>query len=843
MTIDQATGEASISPNYYDYLDDGESVVLTYTFSVTDGDVVVENTLTVTVNGVDDAMIVADDVESFGESAVETGALLSGTVNVLGNDSDPDATDNPLVVQAATVDALASYGITVLGVINFATDGSYTLQLNAAGQAAAGALDDSESLTVSADYTAENQDGAVDTATLTVTVNGETDNALVTINVIAEDQVSESGLGPRNGDMLGAEATGSGEILDGIANNNDNTSETTTGTISFTADDGLRAGDGVKINSVNATIGATFVGVYGTMTITSISAGEISYSYTLTDNVDHSFGAVSDTFEVMLTDIGGDMASDTLSITIQDDAPLDFTAQSMIATNAPTTSGTGALNFYESIGADGGTVVFSGGTDGAALFLSDGTTAVTVGGGVVQLYGYGTDVLTGRIDNGDGTFTDVLQITLNPDGSVEANDTYSYEQYLALDDGSVQVVDGSDLGGNNALYRVIQNVDGTDRDLLFSASDTYDPVTGVYGPSVTVNTSANQIGVQSGPRIEGGEVLRIDFVNGATGSNANGSSPNYGYTSHYDVNGFSFGVGPQNFQTGAQMTMRIFDDSDAEPTGLTTSISDLTNDAQIQVSGILVNGVALDLTRANETGYPLTSAVEGSITVYSVIVAEGDTVQVFNEDGYNRIELQNQTDFTMGVVDLNYQIAGSGTPLEFMDLGLTATDSDGDTATGTISLNTQPAPDIVGTPDGEVLAGNSVNNVMSGEDGADQIIGNGGSDILTGGLGSDVFVFIETSDSAVGTSRDVIADFTSGSDLIDLSGIDADTSDGTDDTFLFVPNATPGTGNPGVTSNGVTWYYLDGNTIVQGDVNGDGTADFEIELSGEINLTADDFIL
>lgn len=34
-----------------------------------------------------------------------------------------------------------------------------------------------------------------------------------------------------------------------------------------------------------------------------------------------------------------------------------------------------------------------------------------------------------------------------------------------------------------------------------------------------------------------------------------------------------------------------------------------------------------------------------------------------------------------------------------------------------------------------------------------------------------------------------------------------------------------------------------GNTIVQADVDGDGTADFEIELTGLLTLTAGDFLL
>ncbi|MEZ5722334.1 MAG: hypothetical protein R3D59_12325 [Paracoccaceae bacterium] len=101
-------------------------------------------------------------------------------------------------------------------------------------------------------------------------------------------------------------------------------------------------------------------------------------------------------------------ATGVLTVTVHDDAPQDFTAQPMLFSNEGSATGSGALNFYESIGADGGTAVFSGITDGETLLLTDGT-AVTSGGAPVQLYGDGTDVLVGRVDNGDGTFTDVFR--------------------------------------------------------------------------------------------------------------------------------------------------------------------------------------------------------------------------------------------------------------------------------------------------------------------------------------------------------------------------------------------------------------------------------------------------
>ncbi|MDQ2096007.1 hypothetical protein, partial [Rhodalgimonas zhirmunskyi] len=52
------------------------------------------------------------------------------------------------------------------------------------------------------------------------------------------------------------------------------------------------------------------------------ATGVVDYVYTLSDDVDHSGGAVSDGFALVLTDGDGDVASGTLSIAVADDAPI-----------------------------------------------------------------------------------------------------------------------------------------------------------------------------------------------------------------------------------------------------------------------------------------------------------------------------------------------------------------------------------------------------------------------------------------------------------------------------------------------------------------------------------------
>ena len=142
-----------------------------------------------------------------------------------------------------------------------------------------------------------------------------------------------------------------------------------------------------------------------------------------------------------------------------------------------------------------------------------------------------------------------------------------------------------------------------------------------------------------------------------------------------------------------------------------------------------------------------------------------------------------------------------------------------------------------------MLIGHGGDDQLDAGAGNDLIWGGKGADILTGGAGKDAFLFTKTEDSNAANGIDRIVDFEPGIDKINLSGIDAKTSTPADDAFSFVAAQS------GVQANKVTWKQFDVSgsandyTLVQADVNGDGTADFEIRLTGLKALTASDFVL
>lgn len=144
---------------------------------------------------------------------------------------------------------------------------------------------------------------------------------------------------------------------------------------------------------------------------------------------------------------------------------------------------------------------------------------------------------------------------------------------------------------------------------------------------------------------------------------------------------------------------------------------------------------------------------------------------------------------------------------------------------------------LIGGGGNDTLAGGAGNDRLIGGAGNDRLIGGPGADTLQGGPGADTFFFEDVSHSTPG-ARDRILDFSRGQgDKIHLRNIDAIASTPADDAFTFI-GAGPFSGKAGELRLAVS-----NNTVVSGDVTGNGKADFQIVVVGVTNLVAGDFLL
>lgn len=160
-----------------------------------------------------------------------------------------------------------------------------------------------------------------------------------------------------------------------------------------------------------------------------------------------------------------------------------------------------------------------------------------------------------------------------------------------------------------------------------------------------------------------------------------------------------------------------------------------------------------------------------------------------------------------------------------------------------INLHSGGFSDVGGLTDNISIAFGTRIEEAKGGSGNDMIILNSASNRVWGGPGADVFVVQNVTDAGAGLRRsdgkkllpDVIEDFQSTSDRIDLTLIDADRNTPGKDAFTFIGTA--------VFSNqaGQLRYETTGDwTHILGDVDGDAVADLHI-VTPAAALQAGDF--
>lgn len=206
----------------------------------------------------------------------------------------------------------------------------------------------------------------------------------------------------------------------------------------------------------------------------------------------------------------------------------------------------------------------------------------------------------------------------------------------------------------------------------------------------------------------------------------------------------------------------------------------------------------------------------GAAGIDTVIAGGGDDI-VYGRDGQDNIQGGDGNDRIFGDDGADTMTGGTGNDILYGGLG------------------------------GDRLSGNDGNDVMWGGDGSDVLNGSAGVDTYYGGTGFDFFqfggLFID-GNTAPGTGNtlataDRIMDYSAAqSDRFDLQQIDANTTLAGDQEFTYL-----GTGAFTGAAGQLRYQVMGSETIIMGDLNGDGASDFMIRVAGVHALAEGSFFL
>ncbi|HCI47652.1 MAG TPA: hypothetical protein DFI00_10195, partial [Rhodospirillaceae bacterium] len=161
------------------------------------------------------------------------------------------------------------------------------------------------------------------------------------------------------------------------------------------------------------------------------------------------------------------------------------------------------------------------------------------------------------------------------------------------------------------------------------------------------------------------------------------------------------------------------------------------------------------------------------------------------------------------------------------------------------------ADNITGDAGASLLSGGAGDDVIAGGAGAETITGGTGRDDLTGNAGADVFVFADGDSALSQAGADVITDFATGVDQLEFGGPAGDDSGTATDNFVDGGTDTDfatALVNANAAFDGSVLYYTsdDGagtpTAFVFADIDGDGTADIGIVLSGVAAVDVADIV-
>ncbi|MDD2864526.1 MAG: type I secretion C-terminal target domain-containing protein, partial [Methylococcales bacterium] len=487
-----------------------------------------------------------------------------------------------------------------------------------------------------------------------------------------------------------------------------------------------------------------------------------------------------------------------------------------------------------------GSDTLSGGIGDDVYFISDAANTIFETTGVAQV---STITIAGAVEVNEtlsitGVATNAVSVTTGVDAATTAAAIKT-----AIDAASGSKVDVTVSGG---VVTLTAKVAGTSFTVTATVADGTSVTTGVgTTAAVAILTAATQSGdidtvhssvtytLPSNAEIENfylDGAAAIDGTGNAASNNIHGNDA-ANTLDDGDANGSST---PNNLSGGKGNDIYVVHSSgtlviETNVGGIDTVQSYMSsfelprNIENLELFGSFNFGKGNNLANSI-TGSAGTDTLDGGAGADTLTGGAGEDTYIIDRVTDQVIESANAgTDTVQSIVTYTLPVNVENLTLK----GLAAISGTGNELGNTITGN-DVANMLAGGAGADSLSGMGGNDSLDGGVGADTLIGGMGVDTLTGGDGADIFVFGNISEMGRATRRDVITDFTTGTDKIDLSAMNIVGSAGTGalaDMFT------------------IRWTFYGGYAVVQGDTNEDpATVDFEIKLNGVTALADTDFI-
>ncbi|SFU17467.1 Ig-like domain-containing protein [Mesorhizobium sp. YR577] len=656
----------------------------TFTYTVNDGTVTVEYTVTVTVNPVNDAPVAVND-------AAQTDANTAANVNVVTNDTDADG-DTLTVAQVNG--APANVGTAVAG----SNGGTFTV--GADGVAVfnpAGAFADlaaGQTRTTSVTYQVSDGHGGVDTATLTITVIG-TDDAPVSTPIPGQASndaqavtldVSGNFSDPDAGDTLTFTATG---LPAGL------TIDPATGVISGTIDRSASASAPYAV-TVTAT-DSTGLQTSRNFTWAVLNPAPVARNDALATTENTALGGS------VFADNGNGADSDP------DGDPI------VVSAVGGSAAGVGAAV----TGSNGGTFTIN--ADGIYSFVP-GTSFDDLAAGQTRT----TTVAYTISDGQGGTSTAVVSVTVTGqnDVPVAANDTFTTNEDTPVtfdvrtndsdvDGGTLAVtqIDGQNItaGGSVAVTggTVTLNANGT---LTFAPAPDFNgtpsfayTVSDGQGGTATATVNGTVNPVQDPPVAANDTFTTNEDVAATFDVRGNDSDPDGDALSVTQINGTNIAPGGSVAVTGGTVTLNANGTLTFTPTANFNGAPSFTytiSDGQGGTATATVNGTVIpvqDAPVAVDDGFTTNEDVAVNIAVLgNDSDADGDPLTITQIDG-QAIVVGGSVAVTGGTVVLNANGTLTFTPTANFNgspsFSYTVSDGQGGTSTAAVNGTVNPVND------------------------------------------------------------------------------------------------------------------------------------------------------